>query len=241
MADRIIKWMVVLPLFLTVACTGCGKSERRDLRQLELSTADTIAMLLGLYEGQFPNSRITNIAQAFSLLDLQEGGRRHPYNLQEQFRTFGKYSGFSDSFYEKYLCLPPNSGITNGSVKGEVVIVSAKPFPDLDESLCRIVIWKAGKQDYRVDTVDEKHIQQTIGYVIVASAENNIAPPVPKPARGDKVTYSAGTKVKIAFKELAEKYGLGRYFWFPVMVICGLVLLLIGVLLYIWFGHRGRH
>jgi hypothetical protein len=233
-----MRMVLAYSLLLGIFLSACGR-QTRELDHLEQRAADTIAKFLALHEGKFADARVTNVAQVFALMELSRSHRTHPHTYQTAFRKFGKYSGFTNSFYDKYICLQPVLPITNGLIRGELYVISASPYPGLDGQPCRVIIWKAGRQDYRIGRLTESRIHALFHERGVPLPPPTPSPPVPVPDDAPE-PVSIVVRAELFFKDLAENYGPGRFFWFPMMLICIGVVLAALILTFIWFSRR-RH
>lgn len=228
----------LIPILLFALCaTGCEKRERRRQIELEGLTAATIQKFLTLHEGTSAGEPITNVAQIFAMMDLTSAHRVHPYVLQQRFREFGRNAGFKSSIYDKYVILP--HGLTNRAIKGEMILMSAEPFPDLDGHPVRMVIWKAAKQDYRQTELLERRVQEIFSEANIPIPRADVSSPAVPPAGDYKLTYPFTTRVRMYFQSFAELLGLGKMFWFPLMLLCAVVLIA-GMMFSIWILRRNR-
>jgi hypothetical protein len=208
-----------------------------ELDNLEQITADAIAKGLTFYENQHPDLPLTNVVQAFSMMELGRPHRTHPYRLQERFLEFGKQSGFKDSIYEKYVAV--SVGITNRAIQGVTVFMSAEPFSDLNRDTVRMVIWKAGKRDYRIARLEDQHVQEILKEANLTIPKPTPMPPPPvlSPLEPDPISV----KVEKYFRDVAGNIGIGRGSWWIILLLYAAVAGLFLLFLYIWFGRRSRH
>jgi hypothetical protein len=228
----------VLAFVIAFCLSGCGRREAIELNELEEQVVGSMILPLTLYEAQFPNSRITNVAQIFAMLDLSRSHRSHPYVFQERFRRFGERAGFTNSIYEKYVVV--SAGITNHGFGGELLLMNAVPFRDVDRNLSRMVILRFASQDYRPQKITETDVQDIF-------QRNQLPIPIPAamPAVGAppgfvKSSYPPSTRIRMFFENLAYYYGPGRFFWLPMMLICVGAVLFAVILLVVWFARRSR-
>lgn len=234
---RMQRCLLLLFVF-TICITACGRRQIIESNELEQEAIGSMVLPLALHEAQFPNARVTNVAQVFAMLDLSRSHRSHPYVFQERFRRFDGHAGFTNSIYEKYVVVPP--GITNGRVGGELILMNAVPFRDFNHGLSRMVIVRAGKQDYRPEKVTEPDIQE-----IFRRSAIDIPKPIPMPALTappgyGKLNYPLTTRVRMFFENVAYYYGPGRSFWLPMMLVCLGLPLIIAVVIFVWFSRRSR-
>lgn len=227
-----------LPVLLSVLVTGCGRSELVALNELEQEAAGSLVLPLALYEAQFPDGRITNVAQVFGVLDLSRSHRSHPFVFQERFRRFDSQAGFTNSIFEKYVVIP--AGITNEQTGGELVLMSATPFPDFEKVLTRMVIVRAGKQDYRASKIADSQVQEIFRRSGIAIPKPIRMSAAEAPLGYEKPNYRLATRFRMFFENVAYAYGPGRFFWLPTMLICIGVPILGATFFVIWFARRGR-
>jgi len=145
--------------------TGCRRKEKQFTA--EAQTARSIMLLLEWHELEKPGVRATNLAHVFADIN-----KLYPYDWHQRFKRFGKYAGFQNSIFEKYVFLPP--GKTNRYVDGEIIAVNAQPYPSPDGPE-RIIISRVGPgpKQYRYYSYKEERIPGIIG---------DIPKPQPMPA-----------------------------------------------------------
>jgi hypothetical protein len=112
------------PAAILLLLVGCGLQPMQI--EVEDEAAASIFPKVNLYLVD-TNTSITNIAQIYAEVNLASDHRSHPWRFQKKFQRFGKYAGFKNSFYEKYVFLP--RGTTSSIVGGEIVFLNAQPFP----------------------------------------------------------------------------------------------------------------
>lgn len=216
---------------------GCARRERERQNELEGFTAARLQQFLALRENHSPVETITNVVQIFEMMDLSQPHRAHPHTLQKRFREFGPNAGFKNSIYEKYVVV--RMGITDRGIKGEMIFMSAEPFPDLDGRPIRMVIWRAGAEDYRHKELDEDEVHRIFSTANIPIPRPP-AMPAPGPPPGDyELSYPPTTRVRLFFQEFAQILGLEKMLWFPLMLLCAIAV--VGTLVFsIWLIRRNR-
>jgi hypothetical protein len=182
---------------------------------------------------------ITNVPQVLDgTMDLSRWHIMHPARLESDFRKFGQHAGFTNSFYEKYVRVPP--GVTNRAFPQEAIFMNAYPVPDYDGGYGRYVIWREGPQDYRNNWAPESQIQEAFKRAGVPIPQVTPMPKPPRPEGSPYPDHSLGTRAVLFFKDLSGDYGPGRALWFPFMLVCLGFPLVIAVVLCVWFIRRSR-
>ena len=235
---RCLDYCLIGGLLAILCAAGCAKRDRRRQSELESFAAGTLQRFLSLRESSSGIQPITNVAQVFAGMDLTRVHRGHPYVLQEKFREFGASAGFTNSIYEKYVVLAP--GLTNHAIKGEMILMSARPFPDLDGRLIRIVIWRAGAEDYRSTEIAEGRIQE-----IFQEMNRPIPAPVPMPPPDpppDLALYTSpiSQRIELYFRDIAGDIGIGRSSWWILLLLMGLAVVTVGSTLILLMINRRR-
>jgi hypothetical protein len=217
---------------------GCGRKMAK-LHEAENTAAGAIQRSLVLYEGLYAGVTITNLHQVFDgATRLDQWHIMHPARLETDFRKFGKYAGFTNSFYEKYVRVP--SGVSNRAFPKDAMFMNAQPVPDYDGGYGRFVIWREGPQDYRNNWAPESQIQEAFQRAGVPIPQVTPMPKPPRPGGSPYPDHSLGTRTVLFFKDLSGDYGPGRALWFPFMLICLGVPLIISVVLFVWIFRRSR-
>lgn len=223
---------------MLVTLCGCERKIQK-LRHLEGTAIAAITKALWLYEGLYPGVAITNLPQAFNgAFELDAWHRMHPAFLEKEFRKFGKYAGFTNSFYEKYVRVP--AGITNRAFPKDVIYMNAHPVPDYDGKFGRYVIWREGPQSYNNNWAPEEQIQEAFRRAGVPIPRPS---PMPKPRVPKDSPYpqqSLGKRMTLFFRDLAGDYGPGRRFGETLMLICLGVPTIAGVVMVFWFARRPK-
>src|SRR5829696_3762387 len=176
----VLRWQptVFVGLAGLVVMSGCGRRVAK-LNELEQNAAAAIERGLMYYEGLYPGVAITNLPQVFEgATRLDQWHILHPARLDLDFQKFGKDAGFTNSFYEKYVRVPP--GITNRAFPKEAVFMNALPVPDYEGGFGRYVIWREGPQDYRNNWAPESQIQEAFKRAGIPIPRPT---PMPKPPR----------------------------------------------------------
>jgi hypothetical protein len=224
-------------LLTAVFClAGCGRWEREERAVLERAAAGRLHKSLWLHEAQFPDHPRTNLTTVF-----QELGVEYPSDLHEKFRRYGREAGFTNSIFERYLFTP--GGISNEVLKGEIILMGAKPYVNEGERLVRIALVRNGPgyEGWSFNEFNEDQVQQSF-----KDAGVEMPPPRPPVAsapiarEGFQPRVSFAAKVRRFFQNVAYYYGPGRFFWFPMMLICIGSVLFVVILLIIWFTRRSR-
>lgn len=230
---------MVASLLIALYGTGCIKREQRQQFELESFTAGTIQRSLSLHEGNSSGEPITNVAQIFAMMDLTSAHRGHPYVLQQRFREFGPTAGFTNSIYEKYVILP--RGITNRAIKGEMTLMSAQPFQDLDGRAIRMIIWKAGEQDYRSTELREERVQEMFRDInrTIPVPERMPSPPIPPGFA--RSAPSLLESVELYFRDVAGNLGVGRGSWWILLLLLGIGVVAIVTTLILFSVSRHHH
>lgn len=231
----IYKFLMALVLCLVFCASACRQQETQI--DIEHETAVMIRKFLSIYEAQFPSAPVTNIAQAFMVMDLSRPTRMHPYYLQERFRSFGKYAGFQNSIYEKYIVLP--SGGRARTRFGEVGFLNAEPFPNAKGQFGRFVASKIGKgyENSRVDWFEESQIQLIFKEASDGIPNVEFMPPPTSlpPMAADSIVM----RVRKYYRDVAGNLGIGRGSWWIVLsAYVGIAGVILGFL-FIWFS-KGR-
>jgi hypothetical protein len=122
-------------------------------------------------------------------------------------------------------------------------LLNAEPFPDREGKYGRIIFskWKQGWDGWMFKWYPEDQVQE-----IFRSAGQRIPDAVLMPSPGalppeHKPSYPLSTRIRAFFEDLASTYGPGRAFWLPAMFLCGFIVLMVVIFLFIWDGRRGRH
>jgi hypothetical protein len=219
-------------------CCGCGRKIAK-LNELEGNAAGAIQKFLDLYEAENRGVQITNLQQVFiGAAELNRWHQKHPAFFQMQFNKFGKYAGFTNSFYEKYVRVP--SGVTNPAFPTEPIFMNAQAFPNHDGRYGRMIIWRENPQYHRNNWVPEEQIQEAFKRAAIAIPQPTPMPKPPTPAGSPYPQHSLATRIELFFTELSGDYGPGRALWFPFMLICLGVPVVIGILITVWFARRSR-
>jgi hypothetical protein len=230
-------WCCVVVAMAITLLVGCGRKISK-LHTLESTAAGAIAHALISYEGFYPGVGITNLPQAFEATRLNGWHIQHPARLELDFRKFGKYAGFTNSFYEKYVPVPP--GVTNRAFPKEAMFMNAQLVPGHDGRYGRYVIWREGPQDYRNNWVPESQIQEAFKRAGVPIPQPTPMPKPPRPEGSPYPDHSLGTRLELFFKEISGDYGPGRALWFPFMLICLGIPLVVATVIVVWFVRRSR-
>jgi hypothetical protein len=155
---------LVLLLGASTLLSACRHREQQY--EIEARTINGILRLLDDYSFEFPDTRVTNLAQIFAA-----SGQDYPHGWHRGLIKFGKHAGFTNSFYEKYVFFPP--GMTNRWMEGELLLMNAQCYPGPGADLLRDVLSRSGNR-YSHRTLAETAIQRFL-------KESGIAEPKPVP------------------------------------------------------------
>jgi hypothetical protein len=232
------KCLFPLVAIVLLVLSGCGRKMAR-LHELEANSAGAIERCLSRYEATHPGLNITNLPQVLNgAMVLNQWHSSHPAYFEMEFRKLGKYAGFTNSFYEKYIRVPP--GVTNQAFPKDPIFMNAYPFPDFDGRYGRYVIWREHPQTFRATWARESQVQEAFQRAGVPIPKPSPMPKPPYPGPRPQQDYPLKTRTMIFFKELCRDNGLNPQFWFPVMLVCVGGPLIIGITLFLWFW-RSRH
>jgi hypothetical protein len=226
----------LLFLVTAIAVSGCGRKVAK-LNELEGSAAGTIQKFLDLYEAQNPGITITNLPQVFSTtMELGRWHRSHPAFFELEFKKFGNYAGFTNSFYERYVRVPPF--VTNRAFPKEPIFMNAQPFPDYHGHWGRMVVWREAPQYHRNNFVPEEQIQEAFRRAGVVIPKPTPMPKPPVPGDAPYPQHSLFTRTRLFFRDLAADYGPGRPFGDTLMWLCFGIPLAGVVVIVAWFVRR---
>ena len=214
---RALQACVVVALVLTI---GCEPKQEQALA--ESAVAHELASMLKARD--FAGApRLTNFAQLFA--EHHPDRPFYPYAWDKRFRRFGSNAGFSNSFYEKYVSLP--AGNTPASIDGDLLLMSARPFPDLKGRSSRILVSRIGldRERYRVYVLPETNVIKIFAdsKIEVPKAAEFPAPPPPSPDDKRMLNahrpYSAADWVRIMCGRIANRIGMTEGHWPTVLLI----------------------
>ena len=225
----------LLCVLLGAVFSGISSCDRKtqELRELEAEAAGAIYRALDRYEALNPTTEVTNLPQVFNVTQLRRWHVLHPALFDQEFRKFGQYAGFTNSFYEKYVRVPAT--VTNRAFPSEARFMNAQPVPDYEGRFGRYVIWREGPQYHRSSWVPEDQIQEAFRRAGLAVPKPT---PMPKPPVPEGRPYSAplSARVRLFFRDL-----VGPAFADELMWIClGLPIAGAAVML-VWFIRRRSH
>jgi hypothetical protein len=227
-----------LLLATAVSLSQCGCRQVEDQITAEHRTVQGLVTLLALHDAQFPQRPPTNLAQLFL-----EMGATYPHASEQKFRSYGRHSGFTNSFYEKYVLVP--KGTRHRFVRGELALLNARPFPDTAGRLGRILVSREGGDQggYRVDWFKEAEVQQIFEDVGREIPKPVLMPPPPPgpPPQQERVQVGISEGVKVMFGRMAEMIGLEAYHWGTMLVVTASLALLAIALSILWCGRRNQH
>jgi hypothetical protein len=189
-----------LGVLFAVTLIGCDRKLMK-LRKLEGTSAGVMQQFLDLYEAQNPGIAITNLPQVFNgTMELGRWGSKHPAFFDLEFRKFGKYAGFTNSFYEKYVRVPPF--VTNRAFPREPIFMNAQPVPDYDGGYGRYVVWREGPQYHRNNFVPEEQIQEAFRRAGVAIPKPTPMPKPPVPEGRSYYQPPLSVRIRWFFRDL---------------------------------------
>jgi hypothetical protein len=210
---------------------GCDR-RTQELRELEGNAAAAIYRALDLYEGLHPTIEVTNLPQVFNgATELSRWHILHPAFFDREFRKFGKYAGFTNSFYEKYVRVPAN--VTNHAFPTEAMFMNSQPVPDYDGGFGRYVIWREGPQYHRSSWVPEEQIQEAFRRAGVPIPKPTPMPKPPVPEGRPYIERPLSMRVRLFFRDL-----VGPAFADELMWICFGAPIASAVVLVIWLSRR---
>lgn len=125
-------------LLLTSACRYINPQD-----DIESKLAHDLIMRMKIYDVMSPNTPVTNLYQLFPNANSEPAW--YPHKLHQRLLDFGKYAGFKTSIVEKYVFFWPR--LTHPKLYGEVICMSARPFPDINGRLIRAYISNTGKAE----------------------------------------------------------------------------------------------
>src|SRR5262245_1103024 len=140
----IIPVLAVGTLLVASACRYINSQE-----DVEAKFARNLIDCMKIYQITSTNAPVTNMSQLFLYY--------YPYEYHEKLSRFGKHAGFQTSIVEKYIFFWPL--LTHSNLYGEVICMSALPFPGTDERMSRIYISKIGPHTYSYVPIGEERVQ----------------------------------------------------------------------------------
>lgn len=189
-------------LFLcSIVSVLAGCEPRQKQFEVEARTVFGLIKMLESYELEHPGVPITNLSQVFSGLE-----REYPHNWHKQLNAFGKFAGFTNSFYERYVFFP--SGVTNSRIGGELVCMNAIPYPAPYNEMNRSLVAKAANRYFRVP-LREEQIQHLLKEANIPEPKPVPMPAPPAPPATEPMAFS--TKVSRFFMRLAGYLGISEH------------------------------
>jgi hypothetical protein len=166
-----------------------------------------------IYEVTSTNTPVTNMTQLFL--------RYYPYDHHQRLSRFGENAGFKISLIEKYTFFWPH--LTNSSLYGEVICMSARPFPGTDNHKYRIYISKTGPHAYTYTPIWEERAQAILQEAkpSVAALPLLEAPPPPPPELKPLLDRSLGSRYEEFVWNLSG--ALGQDSSMPVRILLKVV------------------
>ena len=186
---------------MLLALFGSSCSRGLDQEETETQMARTISGFYQMHVWDKPHVAVTNLQHLYQLL-----GRAYPHTFDRDLRRFGKHSGFTNSFFEKYAFFPPGS--TSQLAGGEIVFMNSQPFPMDNDQLGRLLIVKTGS-GYGIRGFGEQDVQKILKAQAVRPFP--IAGISPKPPRADLPPKdSLPTVAHNKIFDLCDAMGLSR-------------------------------
>jgi MYXO-CTERM domain-containing protein len=219
----------LLVILLIVALAG-GCGSRPEQEEVEAQTLGTLNGFYRMHMWDNPSIVITNLEDLYLRL-----GRPYPGRWHDQFMTYGKHAGFSNSFFEKYVFFHPGS--TNELAGGEIVFMNARPFPRFDGKLGRYALIKVGHR-YETRRLSEDEVK-----LILKDDRTKLFPlgTISRPPRRPPESEVAFLhRVQERFFRVCGKCGLGVEATANAWRIVVLSPLLLFGLLGIWFWRSRR-
>jgi len=145
-----------------------------------------------------------------NLQDIYKGAfdRAYPHGWHKDFKKYGKYAGFKNSFFEKYVLFPP--GTTSQIAQGELVMMNSHPFPLDKHKLGRFVVLKQGNSISPVD-FSEEVIQKILREERIKPYDLPAFPPPPRESRtrfpGEPPEWVY--QLNLFCDRIAERLGMG--------------------------------
>lgn len=192
-------WKTLLWTLLISCLPGCSPAEKQHT--VEAQTIFGVIRLLPIYEHSYPAVPITNLAQMITGLE-----RDYPYGWHQGLMRFGKYAGFTNSIYEKYIFFPP--GVTNPKFEGELLLMNARPYPSANGKMGRTVVSKAAGIYHR-NVLREERIQQVFKEAGIVEPKAVTMPPPPVPLKEEPIPISI--KVSRFFMKAADFLGISQH------------------------------
>jgi hypothetical protein len=210
---------------------GCGRKIQK-LHELEGNAAAAIYRALDRYEALNPTTDVTNLPQVFNAAsDLSRWHILHPAFFDLEFRKFGKSAGFTNSFYEKYVRVPPF--VTNRAFPRDPIFMNAQPVPDYNDGYGRYVVWREGLQYHRNTWVPEDQIQEAFRRAGVPVPQPT---PMPKPPVPEGRPYSQpplSARIRWFFRDLVGDRFADTLMW----IFLGIPVASAGIIV-AWFVRR---
>jgi hypothetical protein len=193
-----------LTLLLVGSLSGCIKPKLQVY--WEQKAASHTIRRLHLYDSVNPGVLKTNVGQVFTNVD----DRPYPIEFHREFQRYGRFAGFTNSFYEKYVFVP--EVMTNLVKQGRPVLMNSQPFPDSENGMQRLVIYQytwQGEPTYAYTPLPEEFIQNAFKQVGVRIPEAPRFPPAPPIPPPPPVPFDQ--KVHEYFRNLAVQIGMSSY------------------------------
>lgn len=186
-------------------CAGCVKQKPQEY--WERQAARTVIRYLHVFDGLNPGVAKTNVGQIITNID----NRPYPVDLHRELLRFGKNAGFTNSFFEKYVFVPPN--LTNFWIRGgKPLLINSKPFPNSKDQMQRVIIYEyewQGERAYATAEMPEWAIQNAFKEVSITIPEPPRFPPAPPIPPPPPVPFQQ--KRQEYFRSLAVQWGMSSY------------------------------
>ena len=223
--NRARLWLV-----LSLGILGLGCRERPSQLTEEYNVAGYFVSRMGSYENRFPGAPITNLQEV-----VERTSTQYPARWHHELRAFGKDAGFTNSIFEKYVFT--QTPFSNHVVGGDIVLLSAEPFPDRDGEYGRMIFskWRAGWDGWMFKWYPEEQVQeffreagQRIPKAVPMPPLSDLPPPYKPPLRSRVTTY---------FEDITRALGLGTALGRYLMWLTFGLVVVVGILV-CWFGLR---
>jgi hypothetical protein len=219
---------------LLLVFAGCGMIDRQV--DAESKFAIDLAFWMKVNDAVSSDTPVTNLAQIFPVIP-----HGYSYYHHHEFARFGKHAGFTNSLAEKYVFFWPR--FTNRFVEGNVICMSAQPFPKGQDGPHRIYITRRGS-NYIYRLMDEAHVQ-----AVFKEAKPAIVPfgkikppPEPPPEVAEQLRTSPNEHFDKFTRDLANALGQDSASGIRMVLKIGMgaAAVLTVIFLFIWNSRRGR-
>jgi hypothetical protein len=197
---------------------------------VEAKLARDLTSRMKIYDVMSTNTPVTNLYQLFPNARFEP--EWYPHRLHDQLLDFGKNAGFKTSVVEKYVFFWPR--LTHSKLHGQVICMSAKPFPDVRGGPSRIYISFTG-ETYTKIFVPEDFVQGIFRETKPSIAPlPPIKPPPPSPFANE---FDPGRPLHEFARNLSGALGQDDPLLGQVIVYGGTIIIIFVCALFI---HRHR-